>query len=59
MGKSLFDQLIGWDVGQSPNIVSVPLQLGQLATAHKRKSKSPLGRPKGAKTACCHHQSTH
>ena len=30
--KSLFGQLVRWDAGQSPNIVSVPLKSGQLAT---------------------------
>ena len=30
--KSLFEQLVGWDAGQSPNIVSVLLKSGQLAT---------------------------
>ena len=30
--KSLFEQLVGRDAGQSPNIMSVPLKLGQLAT---------------------------
>ena len=29
--KSLFEQLIGRDAGQRPNIVSVPLKSGQLA----------------------------
>ena len=29
--KSLFEQLVGRDVGQRPNTVSVPLKSGQLA----------------------------
>ena len=33
--KSLFEQLVGRDVGQSPNIMSVPLKLGHLATIYK------------------------
>ena len=30
--KSLLEQLVGRDVGRSPNVVSVPLKPGQLAT---------------------------
>ena len=30
--KSLFEQLVGLDMGQSKNIVSVPLKSGQLTT---------------------------
>ena len=30
--KSLFEQLVRQDTGQRPNIVSVPLKSGQLAT---------------------------
>ena len=32
--KSLFEQLVERDAGQSPNIMSVPLKSGQLATMH-------------------------